>query len=371
VVRDVLKTPIRVDFLPITFYDPFYIPRLGSANEYSYVPQMGSKLTPNMDFGQRVTNTIVGTVDKIVEYMIADPAANKLRAKYGLKGTHKEAMADTGMMITQNTWITEFPRAIPPAVKLVGPILASAAKPIENPELVAFIAGAEKVVVVSFGSQARVTQAIVDKLAEAFGKLKGMHVLWKTPGMEPATTPENVMTTQWFPQNDLLGQEKVVAFFSHGGLNSVSEAAYHGVPVVGFPLFGDQWDNIARLEYQGMAKSINADDFTVDTVVEVVEEVANTASYKTSAAKVANIIHDTPKPPVELAADWVEYAIRHDGALFQKVPGLDQSWLVSSGWDVSIFFLVVLAVIVKAVMFAYGVCSSSKTAASADDKKDS
>jgi len=161
----------------------------------------------------------------------------------------------------------------------------------------------------------------------------------------------------------------VVAFFSHGGLNSVSEAAYHGVPVVGFPLFGDQWDNIARLEYQGMAKSINADDFTVDTVVEVVEEVANTASYKTNAAKVANIIHDTPKRPVELAADWVEYAIRHDGALFQKVPGLDQSWLVSSGWDVSIFFLVVLAVIVKAVMFAYGVCSSSKKAASADDKK--
>ena len=54
---------------------------LGSANSYSYVPQMGSKLTADMDFGERITNTIVGTVDSLVEYFISDPAANKLRAK--------------------------------------------------------------------------------------------------------------------------------------------------------------------------------------------------------------------------------------------------------------------------------------------------
>ena len=51
------------------------------------------------------------------------PIANDIRKRYGLKGTHAEAMADTGILITQMTWMTEFPRAVAPAVKLVGPIL--------------------------------------------------------------------------------------------------------------------------------------------------------------------------------------------------------------------------------------------------------
>ena len=32
VVRDFLKTPVRVDFLPVTFMDPFLLDPLGSPN---------------------------------------------------------------------------------------------------------------------------------------------------------------------------------------------------------------------------------------------------------------------------------------------------------------------------------------------------
>ena len=74
--------------------------------------------------------------------------------------------------------------------------------------------------------------------------------MWKTPGLRPQKVPSNVFCTKWFPQNDLLGHPKVNAFLSHGGFNGVNEAAYHGVPVVGFPLFADQFDNIARLQYR-------------------------------------------------------------------------------------------------------------------------
>ena len=37
---------------------------------------------------------------------------------------------------------------------------------------------------------------------------------------------------------------QTVAFFSHCGMNSVQEAVYHGKPIVGFPNFVDQWDNM-------------------------------------------------------------------------------------------------------------------------------
>jgi hypothetical protein len=142
-----------------------------------------------MDFGMRVTNGIVWFVDKLVEFFISDPGANALRAKFGVEGSHADAMADTGIMITQNTWVTEFPRAIAPAIKMVGPILAADAKPLEadSAGVKAFVEAADKVLIVSFGSQARVPQEVVDKMAVAFGMLEGIQVLWKTPGVEPAT----------------------------------------------------------------------------------------------------------------------------------------------------------------------------------------
>jgi UDP:flavonoid glycosyltransferase YjiC (YdhE family) len=336
VVRDHLKTPIRVDFLPVTFMDPFYGPRLGSSNLLSSTPQMGSRLQPNMDFSQRLHNTIVGLVDLAVEYFVTDPAANKLRAKYGLHGSHKDAMADVGIFISQSTWVTEFPRAVAPAIKLVGPILPEPAEPVAN-GLNDFLRTATKSgVLVSFGSQARIDQEFVNKMAIAFNKLKEYKFIWKSPGYTPAKKSSNVMIMDWLPQNDLLGNDYIKCFISHGGLNGVSEAAYHGVPVIGFPLFSDQWDNIALLEYQGMAVSLDSNNFTSASLAKAIKHVANTPEYAQKAAAVSKIVKDSPhgdKQPTELAADWVEYAIRHDGAMFHKVPGLKMHWLARDGYD--------------------------------------
>lgn len=56
----------------------------------------------------------------------------------------------------------------------------------------------------------------------------------------------NVKALAWVPQNDLLGDGRLAGFVTHGGINSIYEAAYHGVPVAGIPIFGDQPDNVAK-----------------------------------------------------------------------------------------------------------------------------
>ena len=46
------------------------------------------------------------------------------------------------------------------------------------------------------------------------------------------------------------------------------------MPVIGFPLFGDQWDNIARLEFRGMAKTIDSKSFTAESLAADIMEVS-------------------------------------------------------------------------------------------------
>lgn len=50
-------------------------------------------------------------------------------------------------------------------------------------------------------------------------------------------------------------------FISHGGISGLYEAIDAGIPVLGFPLFGDQPRNIDHLVNAGMA--ISMDLFTV------------------------------------------------------------------------------------------------------------
>ena len=54
---------------------------------------------------------------------------------------------------------------------------------------------------------------------------------------------DNVKVSSWLPQNDILGHPKTRLFIGHAGMNGMLEAAYHGVPMICVPFFGDQFDN--------------------------------------------------------------------------------------------------------------------------------
>jgi len=60
----------------------------------------------------------------------------------------------------------------------------------------------------------------------------------------------NVLAVNWMPQTELL--QKAVLMISHGGLASVKECVYFGVPVIVFPLTRDQPGNGARVVYHGL-----------------------------------------------------------------------------------------------------------------------
>eukprot|EP00038_Savillea_parva_P004470 m.138152 g.138152 ORF g.138152 m.138152 type:complete len:228 (-) comp11478_c0_seq7:15-698(-) len=54
VTRDYLGIRHRVDFLPLTFSDPFFLPRLGAYSPLHSVPQLGSRLSKVSTLGDRV-----------------------------------------------------------------------------------------------------------------------------------------------------------------------------------------------------------------------------------------------------------------------------------------------------------------------------
>ena len=65
--------------------------------------------------------------------------------------------------------------------------------------------------------------------------------------VESLQLPKHVQPIKWAPQNDILAHPATKAFITHAGANSLYEAAYHAVPVVAIPIFGDQPRNAAQV----------------------------------------------------------------------------------------------------------------------------
>ncbi|XP_069965756.1 UDP-glycosyltransferase UGT5-like isoform X2 [Bactrocera oleae] len=163
-------------------------------------------------------------------------------------------------------------------------------------------------------------------ILETFRGLK-QRILWKFEDPQLEGKPDNVYISEWFPQDDILAHPNVKFFITHGGLLSTTESIYHGKPFIGIPIFADQFLNMNRAEAGGYGISMDYASFTRDKFKAAIERMLNDDSYAKRVAAVSAIYRDQPINPLDLAAYWVEYVVRHKGAKHLHCVGQDLSFI--------------------------------------------
>ncbi|KAI4462068.1 UDP-glucosyltransferase [Holotrichia oblita] len=103
-------------------------------------------------------------------------------------------------------------------------------------------------------------------------------------------------------------------FITHGGLLSTTESLYHGVPVVGISVFGDQALNMRNAENRGYGISIPYKEFTEEKFANALDRMLKDSSYAKIAKEISVLLKDKTVSPLDKAVDSVEYVIRHKGA---------------------------------------------------------
>lgn len=74
------------------------------------------------------------------------------------------------------------------------------------------------------------------------------------------------------------GHPKTRAFITHGGTNGIYEAIYHGVPMVGIPMFADQPDNMVHVKAKGAALIMDLNFMKTEDLRDAVNAVINEKS---------------------------------------------------------------------------------------------
>ncbi|XP_078532390.1 UDP-glucuronosyltransferase 2A1-like isoform X1 [Lissotriton helveticus] len=327
----------------------------------SYVPATLSEFSDVMSLTQRLEN--------MVSYIVQDAAFQSIWGEWdtyysnvlGKPTTFCETMGKAEIWLIRTYWDFEYPRPLLPNFEFVGGLHCQPAKPLPE-EMENFVqsSGDHGIVVFSLGSMVKnLTDEKSNMIAAALSQLP-QKVLWRYSGKKPHTLGTNTKLYDWMPQNDLLGHPKTKAFISHGGTNGIYEAIYHGVPMVGIPLFADQPDNMAHMKSKGMAVVLDFNTMTTQDLVDAVNTVIVNSTYKENALRLSRIHHDQPMKPLDRAVFWIEFVMRHKGAKHLRPAAHNLTWYQYHCLDVFAFLLACLVtavfIVMKCCMFLCGKC---------------
>ncbi|KAH8343686.1 hypothetical protein KR059_004435, partial [Drosophila kikkawai] len=150
-------------------------------------------------------------------------------------------------------------------------------------------------------------------------KLMPQRVIWKFEGEPPCAVSDNVYLAKLLPQQSILAHPNVKLFISHGGMLSTIEAAYYGKPVLGMPIFFDQFRNLRVFMEDGAALQLSINSVTGEEFKEAMDRLVNEPSYRENALALSKRFRDQPMHPLDVAIYWTEYIVRYRGASHMRV----------------------------------------------------
>uniref|UniRef100_A0A8C6UDG0 Glucuronosyltransferase n=1 Tax=Neogobius melanostomus TaxID=47308 RepID=A0A8C6UDG0_9GOBI len=302
----------------------------------SYVPGTFTELTDKMTFLQRVKNCMIFILGTYTRSAISEPVYKPILKKYfGPDVDYTAFFSDADIWLMRNDFIFEYPRPTMPNVVYMSGFQCKPPKALPD-DLEEFVqsSGNHGVVLMSLGTiVSKLPAHITEEIAAAFAQLP-QKVIWRYLGKRPANLGNNTLLVEWFPQNDLLGHPKTRVFVAHGGTNGVQEAIYHGVPIIGVPIFFDQPENLSRLKSKGGAVMLDIEALDRQVLGDALKTVLNEASYTNNMKRLSRLHRDQPLSPMDQAVFWIEFVIRHKGASHLKSHSVTLSWAAYHSLDV-------------------------------------
>lgn len=291
----------------------------------SFVPGLLTGFSDHMSFVQRLGNAAT-----MFAFWMFNPAdggcgnvVDEFRRRHGPVAGGLNALAAQSLIwLVATDHVIDYPKpSMPNVVVNVGGLTVGRSAGHLPPDIQSFVSGARRgAVVVTFGSMvSRLPASIVRKFLDSFRRLDndGLRFVWRLNASDVDVGdefPENVIVRWWLPQNDLLAHPSVRLFITHCGNNGQYEAVYHGVPMIGFPLMGDQRHNAQRLVRKGFGVAMDLHRFDVDELVANIRAVAGgDRRYADRVRRASEIFRSAPETPVERAAYWVEHVARFGG----------------------------------------------------------
>ncbi|GMS85375.1 hypothetical protein PENTCL1PPCAC_7550, partial [Pristionchus entomophagus] len=211
-----------------------------------------------------------------------------------------------------------------------------------------------KTVLISFGSIMQshtLPMKVKQNIVKTIARFPEVTFLWKYEKPEDdfansatASTP-NLHMLKWTPQNDILADERLTAFITHGGMASTQETALRGKPGLFVPCFGDQPRNSGMMERSGLGKVFNKYDLLdAEKFYAAVKDLLENQSYYKNAARIAAMVAKKPFSAKDLLVKTVEFAAEFGPSPALRPQSFDMTCIEYHNADIILIFAVIFII---------------------------
>jgi MGT family glycosyltransferase len=213
--------------------------------------------------------------------------ANLLRKKYSIaKPQLLDVFANHDMLniVYTSKQFQPFANMLDDSFKFVGPSIAP------RSDTVSFlfdILGDIPIIYISLGTVFNDKADFYRTCCEAFANIGRKVVLAigkRTNIAALGTVPGNFIVKEFVPQLELL--QRAALLVTHGGMNSVSEALYYGVPLLVIPQTADQFMVGQRIQQLGTGKTIHRGTVTAQKLRSTAEEILAKPAYQQASVQI-------------------------------------------------------------------------------------
>lgn len=331
---------------------PYTVDYIGGHKFPAYIPYYTLTYDSDMNFFQRLQNTIIYTLDYFYRnYHYVPKTDEMIRRVAAFKNVPYLGDLDRKviLMLVNSHHAVDFPESIPQNMVQVGGLQILPSKPLPA-DIDEFIKSAKKgAILFSLGTNvlsSDLGEERIQMFLEAFRRFPDYNFLWKFEAdPKQYNIPGNLMMRKFLPQSDILAHPRVKLFITHAGLLSTHEATWHGVPMVGIPFIADQYRNLEKSLRAGVAERLDVWTLTTDQIVRTVRKVLDDPSYRIRMQEKSALFRDQPDKPLDRALWWIDWCLRHPEAETIQSPTLRLGPWKSELYDVKVF-LIVLAVVI-------------------------
>ena len=133
------------------------------------------------------------------------------------------------------------------------------------------VPGEGKVVYLSLGSLGCMDVGLMQRLIDAMAETDHRTIVSMGPLQDQMTLGPSMFGDRFLPQPSILPQCDLL--ITHGGNNTVCEGFHFGLPMIGLPLFWDQYDNAQRLRETGFGERLPTYGWSPDELIGAVDRL--------------------------------------------------------------------------------------------------
>ncbi|SPP82269.1 UDP-glucuronosyltransferase 1-5 [Drosophila guanche] len=347
-----LNVPVIISWMnaPIPIIDDF----TGNPIEVAYVPNMATFATHPMGLVKRAENLVKYLFLRYMATVLDIRVTRHFRDNFGEeKGLRSlsEMRRNISLAFVNCHLISEGPiRPLVPAIVEIGGIQVKDTPDPLPSDIKQFLEKSKDgAILLSLGSNVKSTAVKPEVVQVIYKALSGIkrNVIWKWEDLENIPgNASNILYKKWLPQDDILAHPNTKLFITHAGKGGITEAQYHGVPMVALPIFGDQLGNADQMQNSGYGLALDLQSITEESLTAALKEVLENDKYRKTISSFTSLYRDRPMTARQTVVYWTEYVLRHRGAPHLQSPSVHMSFVELHNLDLYALLIPVLAIVV-------------------------